>query len=165
MTVESARGGTRIYRGTGTTRPASAGASIVENARGGTRVLRAALGVLNSLAGAPAEQVTETFLGLWRLLLERTECRMGCAVLAVTVATDSAELLDRAGTVFRSWRTRLAELLEQGGLTGPEAAAFAVTLVASAEGAVVLSRAERSMEPFDAVAGFLLSQLPRRDST
>jgi hypothetical protein len=31
--------------------------------------------------------------------------------------------------------------------------------VASAEGAVVLSRAERSIEPFDAVAKFLLDQV------
>jgi AcrR family transcriptional regulator len=118
-----------------------------------------ALTVLNGLAGAPAEQVTETFLGLWRLLLERTDCRMGCAVLAVTVATDSPDLLDRAGEVFRTWRARLAELLEQGGLSGADAAGFAVTLVASAEGAVVLSRAERSIEPFDAVARFLLDQV------
>jgi AcrR family transcriptional regulator len=118
-----------------------------------------ALTVLNGLAGAPAEQVTETFLGLWRLLLERTDCRMGCAVLAVTVATDSPDLLDRAGEVFRTWRARLAELLEQGGLSGVDAAGFAVTLVASAEGAVVLSRAERSIEPFDAVAKFLLDQV------
>jgi AcrR family transcriptional regulator len=118
-----------------------------------------ALTVLNGLAGAPAERVTESFLGLWRLLLERTDCRMGCAVLAVTVAADSPDLLTKAGTVFRTWRARLAELLEQGGSTPAFAAAFAVTLIAAAEGAVVLSRAERSIEPFDTVAAYLLDQV------
>jgi len=36
---------------------------------------------------------------------------------------------------------------------------FAATLVASSEGAVALSRAEQSLEPFDLVAEQLLEQL------
>jgi TetR/AcrR family transcriptional regulator, lmrAB and yxaGH operons repressor len=116
-----------------------------------------ALQVLEPLAGASPVEVTETFLGLWRLLLERTGLTTGCAVLAVAVATHSDDLLDRAGAVFRGWRTRLAALFADGGLA--EADAFAATLIAASEGAVVLARAERSLEPFDAVAGFLLSQV------
>lgn len=115
-----------------------------------------ALAVLDPLAGSDPATVTETFLGLWRLLLERTDTTVGCAVLAVTVATRSDELLDQAGAVFRSWRSRLAELLAAGGLA--DADAFAATLIAASEGAVVLARASRSLEPFDAVAGYLLSQ-------
>jgi TetR/AcrR family transcriptional regulator, lmrAB and yxaGH operons repressor len=116
-----------------------------------------ALDVLTPLAGQDPVVVTETFLGLWRLLLERTDSSIGCAVLAVTVATGSDELLDRAGAVFRSWRSRLAELLTAGGHPQPDA--FAATLIAASEGAVVLARASRSLEPFDAVAGYLLSQV------
>jgi TetR/AcrR family transcriptional repressor of lmrAB and yxaGH operons len=116
-----------------------------------------AMRVLEPLTGAGPVEVTETFLGLWRLLLERTGNTTGCAVLAVTVAARSDDLLDRAGAVFRGWRTRLADLLTAGGL--PEAGAFAATLIAATEGAVVLSRAERSLEPFDAVAGYLLGQV------
>ena len=119
-----------------------------------------ALTVLDGLAGASAEQVAETFLGLWRLLLEKTGCRVGCAVLAVTVATGSDDLLDRAGAVFRAWRTQLSALLEAGGAADAES--FAATLVAAAEGAVVLSRAERSLDPFDAVAAYLLGSLRQR---
>jgi TetR/AcrR family transcriptional repressor of lmrAB and yxaGH operons len=61
--------------------------------------------------------------------------------------------------VVRSWRGRLAELLEQGGLTPADARQLAAILIAASEGAVVLSRAERSMEPFDLVARQLLNQV------
>jgi TetR/AcrR family transcriptional repressor of lmrAB and yxaGH operons len=69
------------------------------------------------------------------------------------------ELLQHARTVFRSWRGQLAELFEQSGLSAKEAAQFAATLVAASEGAVVLARAEQSLEPFELVAGQLLDQV------
>lgn len=112
-------------------------------------------GFLDRIAGGTAEEITEHFLRLWRTILTTSGFASGCAVLAVTVAAESADLLAHAGTVFRSWRTRLAELLEQGGLAAPAAAAFATTLIAACEGAVVLCRAERSTEPLDQVAGQL----------
>ena len=75
------------------------------------------------------------------------------------MASDSPELLEHTARVFRGWRRRLAELLEQGGLAAPDAARFAATLVAASEGAVVLARAEQSLEPFDLVAEQLLEQV------
>ena len=65
-------------------------------------------------------------------------------------------LLEHAATVFRTWRGRLATLLESGGLESADATGFATVLVAASEGAVVLGRAEQSMEPFDLVAERLL---------
>jgi AcrR family transcriptional regulator len=106
-----------------------------------------------------AEELTRLFLGIWRELLVRTDCGAGCAVLAVTVATDSQALLQRAGAVFRSWRGQLAESFERAGLSGENAARFAAILVAASEGAVALSRAEQSLEPFDLVADQLLTQI------
>jgi TetR/AcrR family transcriptional repressor of lmrAB and yxaGH operons len=123
--------------------------------RAGARALKA----LDDRGVASAEEITAVFLGLWRELLSRSQFTAGCAVLAVTVATDSPDLLNDAGTVFRAWRGRLAELLEEGGLTSKEAAQFAATLVAASEGAVALSRAEQSMEPFDLVTEQLLDQV------
>jgi AcrR family transcriptional regulator len=121
---------------------------------------------LSGLKGAGPEQVTERYLGLWRELLVRSDAGAGSAVLAVTVATRSEEMLTRAAAVFRSWRERLTELLADGGHPNPSG--FAATLVAASEGAVVLSRAERSLEPFDAVAAFLLAEArdaaPRSDA-
>jgi len=111
-----------------------------------------AIDLLDRKAGAPAEEVTDWFLHIWREVLIRGRFEAGCAVLAVAVAADSPELLDQTARVFRSWRRRLAELLEQGGLRAQDAQRFAAMLVASSEGAVVLARAEQSLEPFDLVA-------------
>jgi AcrR family transcriptional regulator len=119
-----------------------------------------ALRVLESVDGRPPREVTEFFLEVWRAVLRRSGLQAGCAVLAVTVATDSEVLLGHAAAVFRAWRTRLAELYVTGGIEPAAAARLAATLVAASEGAVVVSRAEQSMEPFDLVAAQLLSMVP-----
>lgn len=116
-------------------------------------------GALEAVAGAPAEAVVERFLAIWRFVLVNSRCQAGCAVLAVTVATDSAELLAHATTVFRAWRERLTQLLQQGGLSAETARRFATVLIATAEGAVVLSRADHDIEPFEAVSANLLEQV------
>jgi TetR/AcrR family transcriptional regulator, lmrAB and yxaGH operons repressor len=118
-----------------------------------------ALSALDGQQGASAEELTALFLGIWREVLVRSQLGAGCAVLAVTVATDSPDLLQHAGAVFRSWRGQLAELFEHAGLSAKEAAQFAATLVAASEGAVVLSRAEQILEPFDLVAAQLMEQV------
>ena len=118
-----------------------------------------AIDLLDRKAGATAGEVTAWFIHIWREVLIRSNFEAGCAVLAVAVAADSPELLDHTAVVFRGWRGRLAELLEQGGLNPRDAARFAATLVASCEGAVVLSRAEQSLEPFDLVAEQLQEQV------
>jgi len=118
-----------------------------------------ALEFLEKKAGAGAEEITAYFLYIWREVLSRSNFQAGCAVLAVTVATDSPDLLARAAAIFRAWRTRLAEILEYGGVSSQQAAQFAATLVAASEGAVVLSRAEQSMDPFDLVSGQLMDQV------
>lgn len=118
-----------------------------------------AITLLDTLTGESAVVVTERFLGMWRSLLERSSFRAGCAVLAVTVETDSPELLEGTAEVFRGWRARLARLLEDGGLSGQAATTMAAMLVASSEGAVAIARAERSLEPFDVVSAMLLDQV------
>lgn len=119
-----------------------------------------ALRVLDAVEGASASAITAYFLDLWREVLVRSKFRAGCAVLAVTVATDSPDLLDHAAAVFRAWRTRLAELYVAAGLEPDTASSFATTLVAASEGAVVLSRAEQSLDPFEQVAARLVELTP-----
>jgi len=118
-----------------------------------------AIELIERKAGAPAVDVAAWFLHIWREVLIRGKFEAGCAVLAVAVAADSPELLEHTARVFRTWRKRLAELLEQGGLSSVDASRFAAVLVASSEGAVVMARAEQSLEPFDLVAEQLLAQV------
>jgi AcrR family transcriptional regulator len=120
-----------------------------------------ALELMEQKAGAPADEVTAYFMHIWHEVLSRSDFGSGCSVLAVTVATDSPSLLEQASAIFRAWRGRLAELLEQGGLNHDDAIRFATTLVASSEGAVVISRAEQSMEPLELVTEQLLDQVRR----
>ena len=118
-----------------------------------------AIELINRMLGASAEDVTARFLEIWRELLVRSNLQAGCAVLAVTIATDSPDLLAHAAAVFRSWRVRLTELLQAGGLHKRDAPGFAALLIAATEGAVVLSRAEQTLEPFTLVAHQLTTQV------
>jgi hypothetical protein len=105
--------------------------------------------------GEPAVAVVDRFLDLWRALLDHSKLTAGCAVLAVTVAANDPQLLDHAGTIFRTWTELLTDLFVAGGMKKTAATQLAVTVIAAAEGAVALSRAERSRAPFDHVAATL----------
>jgi TetR/AcrR family transcriptional regulator, lmrAB and yxaGH operons repressor len=115
------------------------------------------LRAMEATRGQPSSAVVERFLALWRTLLERSELTAGCAVVAVTVATNDDDLLDHAGTIFRTWTDLLTELCAAGGMDPNSARLLAVTVIAATEGAVALCRAERSMEPFEDVETLLLS--------
>jgi TetR/AcrR family transcriptional repressor of lmrAB and yxaGH operons len=119
-----------------------------------------ALSVLEALRGSQPKAVTHAFIDLWRAVLVRSDLRAGCAVLAVTVGTDSPDLLEHAASVFRAWRRRLAELYVEGGMEPRAAEQLATTLVAATEGAVVVSRAEQSLQAFELVGKALLDATP-----
>jgi len=116
--------------------------------------------ILDAVEGASPIVITTYFLDLWRDVLARSKLRAGCAVLAVTVATDSTDLLDHAAAIFRAWHARLTELYVAAGVDPTTASSFAMTLIAASEGAVVLSRAQRDMAPFEQVAAHLIATTP-----
>jgi AcrR family transcriptional regulator len=113
------------------------------------------LAAMEATRGQPPAVVVARFLDLWRELLNRSKLTAGCAVLAVTVAAGDNELLDHAGTIFRTWADVLADLFATSGMKKAPARELAVTVIAATEGAVALSRAQRSREPFDHVAATL----------
>ncbi|WP_344613527.1 TetR/AcrR family transcriptional regulator [Dactylosporangium salmoneum] len=113
---------------------------------------------LGELDGRGAVEITRYVIGAWRFVLDRSRLRAGCAVLAVTVAADSEPLLDRAAAIFRAWRARLTELYAAAGVEPAAAARFATSVIAATEGAVVLCRAERSLEPLELVGEELLER-------
>jgi AcrR family transcriptional regulator len=114
-------------------------------------------------AFAPSEraspsEITSLFLAIWRSILVRSRFRAGCAVVAVTVAAESPGLHARTEAIFRGWRGQITERFVKAGLPRKQASMFAATLIAASEGAVILSRAEQSIEPFELVAAQLLEQ-------
>jgi TetR/AcrR family transcriptional repressor of lmrAB and yxaGH operons len=109
-----------------------------------------------------ATTVARAFLDNWRRLLVNTEFRSGCAVAAAVVDGDSESLAERAAEAFAAWRARLAQMLTDGGLPAKEATSFANLMLAACEGAVIIGRAERSVESFDDVAASLTADLRRR---
>lgn len=116
-----------------------------------------ALVLMEATRGRGAPAVLERFLALWRGLLDHSELRAGCAVVSVTVAGPEPDMLDHVGNIFRTWTTLLTELFVAGGVPAEAAHRTATMTIAAVEGAVVLSRAQRSREPFDEVAGALVN--------
>lgn len=118
-----------------------------------------AMAVLERRVGRPAPDIADAFIGLWRLVLTRSDFGAGCAVAAVTVAAETPALRQQAGDVFRRWRERLAELLEAGGVPKGRGPAMAASLISACEGGVILARGEHAMEPFELVTGEQLRQI------
>lgn len=105
--------------------------------------------LLGPVRGQPADKAAEAFIALWRTVLTRSGFEAGCAVLAVTVTSDSAELRERARQIFQTWRALLASLLGEGGVPAERAEGLAALLISGCEGAVALARAEGSLAPFE----------------
>lgn len=123
-----------------------------------------ALAALEPARGQSAEDVVGLFLGLWRQLLVYSDLRAGCAVVAVVVATDDDDLLGRAGEIFGAWRGQMTSLLVEGGIASDVAPGLAALVIAAAEGAVAVARAERSMDPFELAAAQLMTAVRDRSS-
>lgn len=115
-----------------------------------------ALGALAQHDGAAATDVARGFVQLWRDVLVASDFRAGCAVVAVTVAADADPLVTKAAAVFREWQDALSALLAAGGVPPERSSSLASLLIAASEGAVIVARAESSLDRFDAVADELV---------
>jgi AcrR family transcriptional regulator len=107
-------------------------------------------------AGDPVRSL-DAFYEFWRGRLLETEFRTGCTVAAVAVETndDAPELVGSAAGVFGRWQGVLTSVLVRGGLSEERGARLAAMIVASLEGAIIMCRAQRSIDPLDAVAAEL----------
>jgi AcrR family transcriptional regulator len=103
--------------------------------------------------GTPAE-VFDNFIAAWRDGLVASEFRAGCPVLAVAIESndETQQLTAAAARAFTSWRSAFAVLLRRHGVPPAEARRLSNLVVAAVEGAVAISRAERSTQPLDDVA-------------
>ena len=61
---------------------------------------------------------------------------------------------------FRAWETAPADQLERTGFPRPRADGIAIATLAGMEGALILSRAEGTVQPLDDVVDALMRLLP-----
>ena len=99
-----------------------------------------------------------TFADHWRVLLLRTDFATGCPVLAVATEAEPA-LQEVARAVFAEWQQAIATALVADGVPADRAASLGRLVIASLEGAVAVSRAERSADPLDEVVAELSALL------
>jgi len=102
----------------------------------------------------------DDFADGWRAVLQSTDFRSGCPVLAVALEEDPV-LRKAANEIFDRWRDSLTHNLIASGVDPARAPRLARTVVAAIEGAVALCRAEHSFEPLEDVLSELRLMLVR----
>ena len=97
----------------------------------------------------------------WRRLLVDHDFALGCP-LAATIcdAADNDSLRTHVSESFARWRAQVADAYTRFGAPQAEAEAHATVLMAALEGALMLARAQRNIEPLDTVERFFASRSP-----
>ena len=109
-----------------------------------------------------ARGVAEALVDRVIALLERSEFADGCPIAATTldIGPASAAVADACAGVFQEWEQVLTARLVAEGAPADAAADAATLVVASIEGALVLSRARRDAAPLRCVRAALDRLLP-----
>ena len=97
----------------------------------------------------------------WRRLLVDHDFALGCP-LAATIcdAADNDSLRSHVSELFAAWRATVVDAYARFGASPTEAEAHATVLMAALEGALIVARAQRSLEPLDTVERFFASLGP-----
>ncbi len=109
---------------------------------------------IDAAAGDSSTALLDQFVAMWRDALIESDYTAGCPVLAAAIGSgrDEQQLADLAGTIFSRWRSAAAQAYLREGFGPADATALADTAIAAMEGAVVLCRSSRSIEPLTDVA-------------
>jgi AcrR family transcriptional regulator len=106
--------------------------------------------LLSRVGEQGALAVLDAFIANWREFLIASDYQASCPVLAV--ATADTVTRGPATAAFARWHDLLVEVLRHDGVEPKRAERLAWLIVGGIEGAVVMSRSQRSPEPMDAVA-------------
>ncbi len=96
----------------------------------------------------PAEMV-DRFARFYIRELERTDYREGCPLMAAAVAGAKEEAAGPAANAFSQIHGALTDSLTKSGVKEPRASSLATLAISAIEGAIVLSRTEKSTEPLN----------------
>ena len=97
----------------------------------------------------------------WRRLLVDNDFALGCP-LAATIcdASDNDSLRTHVSDLLALWQAPVADAYTRFGVPQAEAQTHATVLMAALEGALILARAQRNIEPLDTVERFFASRPP-----
>jgi len=102
-----------------------------------------------------AKSGLQSFLHVWRDVIESTNFNAGCPVIAAAMEEATNDDIDAAreaaATVFNKWQKLISETLMTEGIKRKQANALATMIIASTEGALAMCRATKDIKPFDQV--------------
>jgi AcrR family transcriptional regulator len=94
--------------------------------------------------------------GFWKAMLWNSDFAAGCPVVAATLESENVPAArEAAREAFTRWEAGYTELLRNAGVPEERARSLASIAVSGVEGAVILSRAQRSNGPLERVVGEL----------
>jgi len=95
----------------------------------------------------------DTIVNFWRTVMYNSDFAAGCPVIAATLEGDHSPAARAAAKdVFQRWEELYAEMLQRAGIPEERARSLGSIAISAVEGAVILSRAERSNGPLERVA-------------
>lgn len=106
-------------------------------------------------SAATGLDVLDVVVSGFRKQLIKTDYRAGCPVVAVAVEAgdpakdENAEVLEHAGAAFSRWTDLIAQRLSDDGVTADRARELAMFITSAIEGALVMARATRAVEPLE----------------
>jgi AcrR family transcriptional regulator len=114
----------------------------------------AAFAMIESVDAADA---IPAMVAYWRSQVEATDYSAGCPVAAAALSGDeTTEARSLAGAGFAAWTGSIERMLLTSGVPAARAGSLACLILATIEGAVVMSLAQRSMEPMEQAGSELL---------
>lgn len=128
-----------------------------------------ALGLEQLFAEQSPTQALDAFRDIWRRILKDEDYAAGCAVAAAALDyTPNSAARAAAAAGFDRWSELIARALREAGIGEEPAQRLGSVVISTLEGAVILSRAKRSLEPLDLATDHLRaaieSELARADS-
>jgi TetR/AcrR family transcriptional regulator, lmrAB and yxaGH operons repressor len=112
-----------------------------------------AAGLVAALADDDPVAAIRSFASSWMDILRQADFTDGCPVAAAAIEGDkSPGARAAAAAAFTRWEQLIAGAIEGRGVPADRARSVAALVVSAIEGAIVVSRAQRSTEPLERVA-------------
>ena len=106
---------------------------------------------IDAIEAATAAELLGGYVDIWRRVVEATDFRAGCAVAGLVAGAQERTLLDRGASAFSASIDALARRLGQLEDSSSTTLDRARLLVCAVEGAVLMCRAQQSIEPLELV--------------